>query len=215
MKKIVIILSLFLLIASNCGQTKQKQIKTETYPDEIPQILKKVNVSLEQKYLIKENGVDIFLIGQQIPTQADGYVITKSIETRTEEGEDFKMLVHTVSENGQEILNIERLFSEADSDADRIDNIFILSDKVKTAEGIGLNSTLDQFMSTYPDSKIWFSYVSGIFVVETTKLERIQFFLDGNDFIDKSGPTFDSDMTILKPSEFKKGTKIKSIRIWH
>ncbi|NDW18322.1 hypothetical protein D0T53_07155 [Dysgonomonas sp. 216] len=186
----------------------------ETCSNEEYQALENVSIPPEQKYLIKENGVDIFLVGQRIPAQTGGYVITKSVETITEEGEDFEILVHTVSENGQEILKIERLFMEADNDADRIDNIFILSDKVKTAEGIGLNSTLDEFIAAYPDFKIWFSYISGIYVIETTKLEGIQFFLDGSDFIDKSGPVFESDMTILKPSEFRKGTKIRRIRIW-
>ncbi|WP_221411499.1 hypothetical protein [Dysgonomonas sp. 216] len=204
------VLSLFFLTADICSQT----LEMETCSNEEYQALENVSIPPEQKYLIKENGVDIFLVGQRIPAQTGGYVITKSVETITEEGEDFEILVHTVSENGQEILKIERLFMEADNDADRIDNIFILSDKVKTAEGIGLNSTLDEFIAAYPDFKIWFSYISGIYVIETTKLEGIQFFLDGSDFIDKSGPVFESDMTILKPSEFRKGTKIRRIRIW-
>lgn len=59
-------------------------------------------------------------------------------------------------------------------------------------------------MAAYPDLKIWYSYVSDIYVIETPRLDKIQFLLDGNDFIKEGGPDFDNDMTILQPSEFKK-----------
>lgn len=173
------------------------------------------DVGSEQRYLIKDNGIDIFLIGQKIPNQTDGYLITKSIQTRTEEGEDFEVIVHTVSEDGQELLNIESYHSDSDSDLDRIDEIFILSEKFKTAENIGLYSTIEDFTAVYPDFTIWFSYISGRYVMETGQtFNSIQFLLDGNDFLEEGGPRFESDMTILKPSDFKKGSKIKEIRIW-
>ena len=174
-----------------------------------------VNISpTENKYLIKKDGVDIFLIGEQIPTLIDGYGIIKGIEIKTEEGEDFEMLVHTVFEKGEEMLHIERLLlPEIDTD-DIIYDIFIVSDKFKTTKNIGVNSTIDEFITVYPDFLIWFSYIDGKYVIETKEFEGIQFFLEGSDFIDESGPAFDSDMTILRPSKFKEGTKIRRIRIW-
>ncbi len=168
----------------------------------------------EQKYLIRNNGVDIFLIGLDMPTQADGYSITKRIETREEEGEEFKMLVYTVSENGQEMLNIEKYIQGESASSDRIDNIYLLSNKFKTAKNIGLHSTIEDFTAAYPNFTIWFSYISGWYVIDTEHFVGIQFFLDGNDFIEEGGPKFESDRTILKPSEFKKGSKITGIRIW-
>ncbi len=169
-----------------------------------------------QKYLIKNNGVDIFLIGQKIPTQADGYSITKSIETRIEEGEEFEILVYTVAANGQKMLNIEPFaYDVGNESADTIGNIFILSDKFKTAENIGLYSTIEEFTAAYPDFTIWYSYVSDRYVIEAGQpFHGIQFILDGNDYIHEGGPEFESDMTILKPADFKKDSKIKEIRIW-
>jgi len=213
MKKTVIILSAFALIASSCGQATKKQVKLQTEAAEIS--AENIYTSSEQKYLIKDNGIDIFLIGQNIPTQTEGYSITKSIQTRTEEGEDFEIPVYTVFEDGQAILNIEPFGDEIGSKPDRIGNIFILSAKFKTSKNIGLHSTIEEFIDAYPNFTIWYSYVSDRYVIEAGEpFDGIQFVLDGNDFIDKNGPTFDSDMTILKPSEFKKGSKIKEIRIW-
>jgi len=213
MTKTVIILTAIALFVNSCGQAAGKQTNIEfcqKEKHETSEIDSKNNYTTStQKYLIKENGVDIFLIGQKMPNQTGSYVITKNIETRTEEGEDFEMLVCTVWENEQEILNIEPHYYDAENITDRIDNIFILSDKFKTAENIGLHSTLEEFIAAYPDCLIWYSYVSEIYVIQTAKLKGVQFFLDGNDFINEGGPSFENDMTILKPSEFKKGSKIK------
>lgn len=171
--------------------------------------------SCDQKYLIKEGGVDIFAIGQAIPVQADGYSIIKSIETRQEEGLEFSVPIYTISEEGENILKIEP-FDEYNTEpyAEKIGNIYILSDKFRTTENIGLKSTIEEFVAAYPDFKIWYSYVRDIYVIETPRLDKIQFFLDGSDFIEEGGPDFDSDRTILKPSEFKKGSEIKAIRIF-
>lgn len=205
--KILLIALLAIGLAGCKNRTQQNQSTNEIINDklEIPVTAKEFT---EQKYLIKNNGVDIFLIGQNMPTQADGYSITQSIETREEEGDEFEIPIYTVSENGQKMLSIEKYYS------DRIDNIFLLSDKFKTAKNIGLHSTIEEFMVTYPDFTIWFSYINGWYVIETEQLGGVQFFLDGDDFIEGGGPKFNSDRTILKPSEFKKGSKIIGIRIW-
>lgn len=172
-------------------------------------------VSCGQKYLIKEGGVDIFLIGQAIPPQADGYSITKSSETRLEEGLEFAVPIYTISEEGEGLLKIEP-FDESNTGpySEKIGNIYILSGKFRTARNIGLKSTIEEFVAAYPDLQIWYSYVSDIYVIETPRLDKIQFFLDGKDFIKEGGPDFDSDRTILQPSEFKKGSEIKAIRIF-
>jgi hypothetical protein len=162
-----------------------------------------------KKYLITSEGIDIFLIGQKIPTKSAGYSISQSILTKSEEGEEYEIPVYTVSENGQDILNIE-----ATNDIEIASDIFVLSGKFKTAKNIGLGSTIEEFMAAYPDFTIWFSYISDWYVIETKQLKNVQFFLAGDDFIEEGGPEFDSDVEILKPSEFKKGSTIKEIRIW-
>ncbi|MDR2911427.1 MAG: YbjP/YqhG family protein [Bacteroidales bacterium] len=169
----------------------------------------------EQKYLITDHAIDMFLIGGEIPHYSDRYSITKTIETRTEEGEEFEIPVYTVSENGQNLLNIKTEYDyNTEQFSEKVGSIYILSDKFKTAENIGLHSTIEEFMEAYPDFTIWYSYINRWYVIETKQFDFIQFFLDGNDFIEEGGPKFESDREILQPSEFKKGSTIKAIRIW-
>jgi len=215
MKKALIISSIFMFIAGGFVQAMNKQSNRQILQNGKDETTEIIYPSTEQKYLITNNGVDIFLIEQKIPDQTDGYLINKSIDIRTEEGEDFEIPVYTVSEDGEEVLNIELQYDYYEENyLDRIGNIYILSDKFKTAERIGLHSSIEEFIAVYPDFLIWYSYISDRYVIETKQLDSIQFILDGNDFTDEAGPTFDSDMTILKPSDFKKDSKIKGIRIW-
>ena len=206
-------------VTANTVITSTDSSKTDTLQFELTKTdsIGMINktISYEQKYLIKEGGVDIFSIGQIIPTQANGYSITQSTETRMEEGIEFAVPIYMISEEERSILKIEP-FDEyyTGQGSEKIGNIYILSDKFRTAENIGLKSTIEEFMAASPDLKIWYSYVSDIYVIETPRLDKIQFLLDGNDFIKEGGPDFDNDMTILQPSEFKKGSKIKAIRIF-
>jgi len=209
MKKAVIILSVLALIASSCGQATKKQEEMQSKMPEMP--VENIETSDGEKYLIKDNGVDIFLTGQKFPTQTDNYSITKNTGDKPEGDNYYEVFVHTVSENGQEMLSIDDYVEDS---SDMIQEIRILSEKYKTAENIGLHSTIEEFMAAYPDFSIWYTYISGWYIIDTKQLYHIQFFLDGNDFIKEDGPEFVSDMTILKPSEFKKDSKIKEIRIF-
>lgn len=175
----------------------------------------KDNAPCESKYTIQAGGAYLFSIGQPVPAQADGYSITKGFETRREEGEEYAVPLYTISEKGENLLNLEPFYDDnAGRYSEIIGNIYILSEKFRTAENIGLQSTLEAFTEAYPDFTIWYSYVSDRYVIETNRLDNIQFLLDGKDFLKEGGPDFDSDRTILKPSEFKKGGKIKAIRIF-
>lgn len=169
----------------------------------------------QERYPIRDDGAGIFSIGQKIPARTDCYTITESSQTRTEEGEAYTVPIYNVSEQGEIVLNIEPFFDDnAGQYSEIIGNIYILSDRFRTDESIGLQSTIEEFAAAYPDFKIRYSYVSEIYVIETRRLEHVQFFLDGCDFIEESGPDFVSDMTVLQASEFKKGSKIKAIRIF-
>lgn len=168
-----------------------------------------------KKYLITKGGTGLLSVGQTIPERLDGCLITRDVETRWEEGTEFSVPVCTVSEERQNILKIEPAYDYAtERYSEKIGDIYILSDKFKTAENIGLQSTIEAFMTAYPDFRIWYSYVGDIYVIETERLENIQFFLDGNDFMKAGGPEFESDMTELRPSDFKKDSKIAGIRIY-
>ena len=73
MRKTVIILSVLALMAGSCGQTTKKQDKADKTESA---------GNTEQMYanhLIREDGVDIFWVGKQIPFNAENYIIKKEI----------------------------------------------------------------------------------------------------------------------------------------
>lgn len=165
-----------------------------------------------EKYLLKENGVGLFLIGKQIPSQADGYTIEKEIRTENGEEGPYELIVYVVSEGGQEVLNIMPDYDSDYNPTDTAGEIVVLSDKYKTSEGIGVNSTIEEFLNKYSDYSIWYTYISDMYVIDTKNI-KMQFLLDGADYVGKP-IKIEGDMTKLKLSDFKKSAAIKKIRIF-
>ncbi|MCP4439906.1 MAG: hypothetical protein GY810_13255 [Aureispira sp.] len=94
--------------------------------------------------------------------------------------------------------------------------LFITSPLLKTKENIGIGSTLEEFIKTYPQYTIWHTYVSDRFVLEAKSIDAvssIQFLLSPKDFKGKL-PKNPSDMTILKIIDFEPTATIESIRIF-
>ncbi|MDR2962322.1 MAG: hypothetical protein LBU90_01560 [Bacteroidales bacterium] len=87
MKQTAIFLSLLAVFASACNQATKH--------------------NSDDRFLITVQGVDIFVVGQSLPTQTGNYAITKTIETRPGEGEAYQVAVYAVSENKQNVLKIE------------------------------------------------------------------------------------------------------------
>ncbi|HET8754341.1 MAG TPA: hypothetical protein VFM59_08260, partial [Salinimicrobium sp.] len=93
----------------------------------------------------------------------------------------------------------------------KIGEIIIHSEEFKTKEGIGVNSTLEEFLKTYSESEIWFTYVSDRYVVESPEIEA-QFILNKEDFTGEV--EIKSAQVTLKPSDFKQGARIEKIRLF-
>jgi hypothetical protein len=99
---------------------------------------------------------------------------------------------------------------QAEKYSDNIGSITVLSPKYMTNEGIGVGSTIEEFTEKYPDPKLWYTYVSGMYIIETDKL-NIQFMLREKDF---SGTmVIKGDMTTLNYSDFAPESKIIKVRI--
>jgi len=212
-KPAILILSAILL--SSCGsensaennQTQQTQTEEQ-------------QAEASSKYMLKENGVEPFFTGNNMPDEAAGYTIEKKIVRRDFEDETDTMVTYTMSvyfifDNGVNVFEIETAFDfDSKESSDIIGEITILSDKYKTAEGIGVNSTIQDFITAYPDYTVWYTYISGMYVIETKQLE-VQFLLDGDDYIGKEIEIeIESDIIFLKSADFKKDAKIKSVRIF-
>lgn len=163
-----------------------------------------------EKMTVKENGIDIFIIGKQIPFNTVNYSIKKEIVTFEEAIEE---PVYIVLENGQEMFNIRPKFDyDKEVFTDKIEAITVFSNKFKTVEGIGVGSSIEDFVKTYHHFKTWYSYIGGQYWIETEQYKRLRFILDENDYLKEI--KFDSDLTKTELSDFKKQSKIKEIRIF-
>lgn len=168
----------------------------------------------DNRYLITETGVAPFFVGNEIPNQADSYVINKEIVTKDSEEGPYEIPVAFVYEDGDEVFEIESAYDyDAEKYINTIGEITVFSDKYKTAEDIGISSTIEDFMAAYPDYTVWYTYISGMYVLDTEQLPNVQFLLDGDDYL-MGEIEFDSEITILKASDFKKDAKIISVRIF-
>lgn len=217
---LVIYLFAFLLFGCNSSSTEKKEmLENDSISQEKMQMTDEENSEtkeaepIDKNYLIANKSAGKFKIGKQIPfpTTSDNYKIKKETHTRmTEEGEEEETM-YIVNENNIDLLNIKPGYSdESGAYSKNIEEIIILSEKFKTLDGIGVHSTIQDFIKVYPNYTIWYTYVSGMYVIETKGLNA-QFILNEKDFIGKLNVT--SDMITLKNSDFKPSAKIIKIRI--
>ncbi len=152
-------------------------------------------------FIIGKNSVGKFKVMDAMPFSnvSDPYEVRKVTGTRMEEGSENNYTNYILSEQHVDLLIKTELA------------LVILSDKFKTVKGIGVNSTIEEFIKQYPDYYIWYSYVSDTYVIQTKELE-CHFVLNDKDFIGKLNIT--SDQVLLKKSEFKKNAKIIKVRMF-
>lgn len=162
--------------------------------------------------LISEERVGIFSLGDPIPNSLENMQIKKSKNTRITEGGPTEEIIYTVSQKGIPQVVLKPKFDpKTGKYNDSIGEIIILSEKYKTDTGIGVNSTLREFQKTYPHFKIWYTYVSDRYVLETKKLP-VQFLLKEEDFIGEM--EVKSVKVPLEADDFKESAKIKKIRLY-
>ena len=165
-------------------------------------------------YLITKNSVGEFKIGQQIniPYKSDIYKIERDKYEEYFEGENYITVAYRVFENEKEVLTIRPVYDYEGNVTNEILEIIILSEKFKTKEGIGVNSTIEDFMKQYPDYRIWWAYVGGDeYILDSENLGyNISFSINSSNFISEREINQDG-ITIVKYSDFKKGTKIEKI----
>ena len=199
---------------------KEKELlKNEKSENEINQPLvdkdenKKEQINIDRNYLLLDKAVGKFKIGSSIPFPeiSDDYKINKETQTRmTEEGPE-EETVYIVLKDGKEIMQLKPEYDyNSGQYTQKIGEILLTSSFVKTLEGVGVGSTIEDFIIQYPDYKFWYTYVSGMYVLESNNING-QFILNEKDFVGKLNIT--SDMITLKKSDFNEGSEILKIRV--
>ena len=156
---------------------------------------------------IATDHVSIFKIGAPIPSQDSlsgaGYSITET----TEYPEGMPQKVYIVSKNDEQILDLWISYS------DTIGDISTRSPEFTTKEGIAVGSTISEFITAYPDYRLWHTLEEGEkFVLNITKDQfSPQFFLNRNDLVD---PKKDFWKKEIRVSDFKADARIQEIRVY-
>lgn len=174
---------------------------------------KSEQIKIDRNYLLLDKSVGKFKLGNPIPfpETSDDYKITKETQIRmTEEGPS-EQTVYIVLKDGREVMQLQPEYDyNTGQYTQNIGEIILTSSVVKTLEGIGVGSTIEDFIAHYPEHKFWYTYVSGMYVLEAKDIQG-QFILNEEDFIGKLKIT--SATTTLTKFDFKQGAKILKIRV--
>ena len=97
-----------------------------------------------------------------------------------------------------------------------LDEIFLHDTHFRTVEGIGVQSRLTEFISTYPNYKLWYTYVSDRFIAETPVLPNVQFLVERDAY---AGPVSKltevrSEQSTLSIEDFTGEARIEKVRIF-
>ncbi|WP_430815493.1 hypothetical protein [Carboxylicivirga sp. RSCT41] len=181
-----------------------------------PSISKKTQLPFtSDQLLISTKQAGIFKIGDQIPgtDSLDKQLsVRKENQIRYTEDGEVEEPFYIYSYNGIDLLKLKPAYDYNIAEyTNTIGQIYVLSDEFTTSKGVGVGTTIRTFISKYPDYSLWYTYISGMYVIDSNEL-KAQFLLDENDLI--GSPEIKGDMTILKPSDFKEGAQVKTIRLF-
>ena len=214
MKTLQFLFALSVLILTGCDSGPEKKgTEPRHVEDRSRNDSSKINSETfnNRDFLIEDGAAGIFELGKPIPVSLKDYSITKVKQTRTTEEGPTQETVYLIAEGDTEILNIlPAIDPNTGQTTGDIGELRIKSEKYKTAEGIGVGSTIEEFIEAYPDHKIWFTYVSNMYVIQAEELEA-QFLLDEEDFTGEMKVT--SAMTPLKKEDFREGARISLVRM--
>ena len=165
------------------------------------------------KFLIRDSQAGPFAIGNELPGPATmmTYKMRKEQMTRNVEDGPVTEEVTIIGEGNEDLLWLKPKYTSATEHNNAIAEIIIQSPAYKTGKNIGIGSTISEFVAAYPDAKIWWTYVSDIYVMETSAV-KAQFLLDKNDF-KGTKPEVKSEMTPLNIADFNRDGKIQKIRM--
>ncbi len=215
MNKLFALLLIFcMLVSCNSGKTKKTTVSDDDLAlidaELIDNTLNMDRMLVAADFEISKNRVGFVVIGDSLIHKIPSNISyeLKTI-TRSEEGVDYEIKTLTLNNNGTAMMRIEL------SEDDKVNEISVLSALPVTKEDMGVGSSLQDFIVAYPDYKLWYTYVSDRFVLETNKLQGVQFLIDKKDYTgDKNKLKTASDMIMLKSNDFKSDAVISSIRVF-
>lgn len=214
MKTSILLFFVFLIFLSACNGNKISD-DGNVEPDPLASE-EKNNVTEEdpRKFLVTDTTAGPFRIGHMLPGPATmmKYQVRVEQKTRyTEEG-NVNESVTIIAQNNEDLIWLKPgLLTGSSNEVYHINEIIVISPKYKTPEGIGVGSSIADFQTTYPDYRVWYTYVSDMFVLESDSV-NVQFLLDNDDY---QGPELEIESEIMPvlTSDFHPESTIRRIRI--
>ena len=199
------------VVSCNFNPNQPKKKDLETKETLITKEATPITKGTSKNYVIANKTVGDFKIGNEIefPSKNDAYKVEEEILTKMVEGYAEEETVYTVSNDDKKLLLLK---VEVGNATKIIKEILVYSEKFKTNEGIGVSSTIEEFIAKYPTYKIWYTYVSDRYILETESVNA-QFILNKTDFTGGE-LKISSDQMFLKKTDFKATAKIVEIRIY-
>ncbi len=168
-------------------------------------------------FIIKNNSLGPIKVGMDINNFKNwpDFTLEKKTEKRTTEDGEEEYPVYLLRRNSDTLLNISPKYIDVNAAwADTIDEIIILSPLFTTDKGIGIGSSVREFVQAYPDAQLQYTYVSDRFFITSDEIGSTQFVVDPSGYKDKKDKLYNSDLIKLYANQFNENAKIISIRIY-
>jgi hypothetical protein len=220
MKKNLFVILSFLTLLYSCNSSNSSLEATKEVNDTTVVItppVKQFSVEDSAQFVIKNNKLGPISIGKNINDFKNwkDFSLEKRNETRaTEDGEE-AYPVYLLKKNSDVLLKLVPKYMDANATwADTLDEIIVLSSLYKTEKNIGIGSTLEEFIQTYPDAQLQYTYVSDRFFISSNEIGSTQFEIESIGYKGKKDNLYNSDLTLLKPNQFDLNAKILYVRIY-
>jgi len=203
MKTQILFLAVLIFGLMSCQNQEKKQTedanveKTEQIQED------KQSESVDADYIIAEGKV--------------GHLRVQNDEINLNPGESIIHETRIMSDHGMEYeAELDHIINQDNDTLITIDDygFWIFSPKYHTENGLHVNKTMADFYGIYADAKLYYSYVSGDFWMETERLKGMYFNIEKGGYKGEADWLMQSDLVEIEPQYMDESMKITEIRVY-
>lgn len=173
------------------------------------------DIAIVEAYRIADRCAGPFRIDAVIPEKLEGFDVTRSQEERilpTGDTLEIPVYIYEIGNEGW-VKVIPQHDAATGCTTGITSEIFVYSDLFLTDKGIGAMSSVEEFVTAYPDCIISYASDAKLFVAETQELKNVQFVISDEYFCGDYAALASSESVELQASDFKKESYFTAIRI--
>jgi hypothetical protein len=181
--------------SANVEKTEQNQDEKQSETTE--------SETLEPDYLIAEGKVGHLRAQNDEIKLNPGETIIHETRMMPDEVEPYEAeLDHVINEDNDTLITINDY------------GFWVFSPQYHTESGLHVNKTMADFYGLYADAKIYYSYVSGEFWMETESMENVYFGIEKDFYKGEDDWLMQSDMVEIEPQYMDETARITQIRVY-